>query len=272
MFLANGKHTYVGEDSFKDVLLFDGEKFIPHEGIVHTDAVLDRSALKIFPDKNSKITLNNKKFKTLCASKILMDDLLKEYMPHSYELSGPDSFPSEVGDSPHVLKPVSGLGGKGIFFGTGKELEQKYIELYASDAKEYLLQEFIETDSGIPGIVLGRHDMRVVLIGGIIRWVTIRTPKDGSLCANVAQGGEIRDITSQEMPKEVLEVVGKIAQLIESKYGKHLIYSIDFGVANGRVVVFEINDQIGFPNENMSSRVVFIESLIQELVDISCVA
>ena len=92
----------------------------------------------------------------------------------------------------------------------------------------------------------------------------VRTPKDGGYLANVAQGGSIKEVELEKIPKPIMEVVLDIQKKIDDKFDNP-IYSIDFGVMDGKPYVFELNDQIGFPREDMASAKNFVSSLVEAL-------
>jgi len=96
----------------------------------------------------------------------------------------------------------------------------------------------------------------------------VRTPKKGSFLANVAQGGKIKEIPLEKLPKKVITAVRKTQKRIDRKYN-FPIYSIDFGLQKDRPYIFELNDQIGFPRATMRSHKKFIEGLLVSLEKLS---
>ncbi len=265
MFLANGLDGYKGGYTFENTLFFDGTKFIHHNTSINADYIIDRSASFVFPNPQMTKVFNPIDFKLFCASKINMYKLLADFMPKTFFIkstSGLKKICASINnDRLYVLKPSTGLGGKGIIFGTATELAQQILE----PAKDYVLQEFIDTSHGISHITESHHDLRVVLLNDKIVWITVRIPKNGSLLANVAQGGTIRDITNEALPLCVIKTVSAVQKTIAKKYSQPLLYSIDMGIENGCAYVFELNDQIGFPSENMPSSKNFIKSLVETM-------
>ncbi|MBU0598456.1 hypothetical protein KKF61_05740 [Patescibacteria group bacterium] len=82
-------------------------------------------------------------------------------------------------------------------------------------------------------------------MNGRIVQTYIRIPKQGSLLANVAQGGKMLEIKKSAVPKKAI----KIAFLIDKKIKRmgNRMYAMDFGFENGRPYVFELNPRAGFP-------------------------
>jgi glutathione synthase/RimK-type ligase-like ATP-grasp enzyme len=197
-----------------------------------------------------------------------MYELLGEFMPKSLKIKNQSELKTALQSFPAkkiaVLKPAKGLGGKGIIVDVPQNLAQINIET----GKEYVLQQFIDTSQGIKNIVKKKHDLRIIIINGEIVLAHVRTPKEGSYLANVAQGGTIKKITLKKIPKEALNVTKKIQKIINKKYN-YPIYSIDFGFENETPYVFELNDQIGFPSEKMLGHAHFIQKLLASLEKIT---
>jgi hypothetical protein len=270
MFIASGKNNYLGQTIFKNLLFFDGNIFVKKNKPLPIDAIYDRSGGIEFPPKNiSPKVLNSRSFKVLCYDKNLMYDQFGEFMPKSFRISNKKDFFKSLSlfDKKNlvVLKPANGLGGKGIFI----DFPDKLAALNNNFKKEHVLQEFVDTSRGIPGITSGRHDLRIIIVGGKIVLAHVRTPKAGYLLANASQGGTITEVPLKKIPAKVLCVVKNIQNKIDKKFN-FPIYSIDFGISCGKTpYIFELNDQIGFPGPKMHNSKFFIESLIKSLKKLS---
>ncbi len=263
MYVSSGRPAYKGGLFFGNLLKFEKGKFIECQGVIEADAVYDRSGGLAFPsDEISDKVLNSASFKKLCADKNATHETLGNLMPKSIKIQSTAVLEKELAKFPSdkmaVLKPASDFGGKGIFIDYPEKLKKVTIE------RDYVLQEFVDTSKGIKGLVDGLHDLRVVIVEGNIVFAHVRTPKEGSLLANVAQGGGIFEIGLEMIPEYVMNSVRKVQDIIDDKYNKPL-YSVDFGISNDRAYVFELNDQIGFPNENMHSRKKFICNIAKSL-------
>ncbi len=160
-----------------------------------------------------------------------------------------------------VAKPVNGIKGRGIFIGTPKEI----LAAFPSLSEPYLIQEFIDTSHGIPGVTTTNHDIRFVVAHGEIILAALRTPKEGSLLANVAQGGSIQEIPLPSLPLPVQECAQEIKKRMDELFGPSY-YSLDFGIEEGIPYLFEINDRIGFPRETMPHATSFAKGLAQTLL------
>lgn len=270
MYFCTGPENYLGDRGFSDPYLYDGDSFVFQEGItIRADAVYDRSGGLHFPPEDiSSRVLNARSFKLLCADKNQTYDLLREFMPKNFSIKNRDELERALENFSAtdlaVLKPANDFGGKGILIEHPDVLKTARIEPGAS----YALQEFVDTSEGIPGIVSGHHDLRIVIVEGKAVLSHVRTPKPGSLLANVAQGGSIREVPLGNIPRTVLDTVRRIQNIIDQRFSLPL-YSIDFGVSGDTPYVFELNDQIGFPSEEMRGAETFIDRLLLSLERLS---
>lgn len=267
MYISSGRCAYKGNLIFENLLKFENGSFTKHSGSIAADAVYDRSGgLEFPPEDISHKVLNGASFKKLCADKNASYAILSAFMPKSLQVRTSDEMREALSTFPPnalaVLKPENDFGGKGIFIDYPEKLHGISI------TRSYVLQEFIDTSGGIDGIVNGPHDLRIVIVEGDAILAHVRTPREGSLLANVAQGGSLHEVSLNAIPHYIMESVHKIQNIIDSKYNKPL-YSIDFGIMDKKAYVFELNDQIGFPSEVMHSRVHFLHSIIASLKRLS---
>ncbi|OGI22092.1 MAG: hypothetical protein A2808_03650 [Candidatus Moranbacteria bacterium RIFCSPHIGHO2_01_FULL_55_24] len=266
MYVANGKENYEPPLTFKDAYLYTGNFFELQKGIIEADAVFDRSGGISFPPVEiGQKTLNSSEFKHLCHDKNLMGIRLGRFMPRSFVIKNQEELLSQLksleGAPLAVLKPAKGMQGKGILIDKPENLAHVVLE----EKSEYVLQEFVDTSQGIPGITEGYHDLRIVVVNGKITLAHVRTPKEGSLLANVALGGSIEEVPLEKIPSFILSCVQEIQAVIDEEFDFPL-YSIDFGIqAGSQPFVFELNDQIGFPSEKMNSSELFIENTLEAL-------
>jgi len=259
------RKTYKGGGIFEGVWKFTDGKFEIVKTPVKIDLVYDRSAGVKFPPQNDtgSVWVNNADFKVLAWDKWAAYKVIGEYMPQTLLLENESEIPEvlkKIKSDWVVLKPFNGLKGIGIFIGPKEEaLDFKFHERY----KKYIAQEFIDTSDGISGLAPGKHDLRVVIINGKVVWCHVRSPIGESFLANAAQGGNLVEVDYEKVPTNIKDIVEKISKSFYEKYDNP-IYSLDFGVGkDGRPVIFEINDQIGFPKWEMKNRDNFLFSLIE---------
>lgn len=228
------------------------------------DLVFDWTSGLEFPPKNDPglNVMDSREFKILCADKWQMYQKLKKYMRNTFfvdrdKKSLRDILQKIEGDWV-VLKPLSGLKGKGIYVG-----DKKSAFGFDFEDQDYIAQEFVDTSRGIPGIVGGRHDLRIVINNRKVVWCHIRIPREGTYKANVGQGGKLIEVDYKKVPESVRSIVEEISGKFYIEYDNPL-FSIDFGIdGEGYPWVFEINDQIGFPMPNVIGKEIFLKELVE---------
>lgn len=271
MYFVSGIERYLGNFKFENPLFFDGKRFVYKHKLITADAVFDRSGgVKFPPVSISDKTLNRIAFKKICWNKLKTYELIGKYMSKSYAVRSRRDLLKNLKRFPRnslvVLKPARGLGGKGIMIEKRDKIKKRKIS-----KNLYLLQEFVDTSCGIKGTVSGKHDLRIAIAEGKIVLAHVRTPRPGSFLANVAQGGSIKEIPLEKIPKKVLKVVRAVQDKIDKKFN-YPLYSIDFGISKNGIFVFEINDQIGFPTEEMKNAKSFVNQILKSLQRLSAIA
>ncbi|MCX6705449.1 MAG: ATP-grasp domain-containing protein [Candidatus Woesebacteria bacterium] len=213
-------------------------------------------------DKGLKV-VNSREFKELTCNKWETYLILRDYMPKTYwvgELKNAFNLVNQISTENIVLKPYDGLRGKGIFIGLKKDLKDFKPE---KTDRKYISQEFVDTSKGIPNLTPGRHDLRIVVINGEVVWCHVRVPAQGSYLANAAHGGNLTEVDYSQVPESVKKVVKVISRRFYKDYDNP-IFSLDFGIGlDGTPLIFEINDQIGFPRWEMKNRDNFLTALIR---------
>jgi glutathione synthase/RimK-type ligase-like ATP-grasp enzyme len=246
MYLGVKPTIHHGGMEFENVLFFTGEQFELQLKKISFDAIFDRSPNKNFPtpDIDSK-TLNTLAFKKLANNKDCTYELLSEYMPKTFILGSEQDLeaaltffrPKELA----VFKPVDEFGGRGVVITEAENITPFYL----ISNKKFILQKFVDTSYGVPGIISGHHDLRIIIMNGTPIMLQAREPKLGELRANISQGGHSFEFSFEAAPSALRKIVSKVHPLIDTLYS-YPFYSIDFGIdQDGTPYIFEINDQIG---------------------------
>lgn len=258
------RKTYKGDGFFDGVWLFKNGQFERVEKPVKIDLVFDWVGNLLFPSKNEKslMVINCREFKELTCDKWAAYKILSEFSPKTYwagDLKNAESLLPKIRTKNVVLKPYDGLRGKGIFIGPKENLKDFKPD---KPNTKYILQEFIDTSAGIPNITPGKHDLRIVVINEEVVWCHVRVPVPGTFLANAAQGGNLTEVDYANVPESVKKIVREISKKFYEVYDNPM-FSLDFGInEKGTPLVFEINDQIGFPKWEMKNRDKFLEGLV----------
>lgn len=259
------RKTYIGNSVFNGAWLFNDGEFSQVFDQIKIDLVFDWVGNLKFPPLNEPglRTVNTRKFKEMSCDKWKMYERLKEFMPKTVrvgDIKNLDKILPEIATNWVVIKPVNGLKGKGIFVGPKSDVKN-----FEFDPKftTYIAQEFVDTSGGIPGLTEGFHDLRVVVTNKKPVWCHVRVPPEGTYKANVGQGGSLTEIEFEAIPEKIKQIIKKIAPQFYKEFDNPL-YSLDFGVdKSGRPYIFEINDQMGFPQWGMKNMDLFLNALVE---------
>lgn len=269
MYLIRGLSKHLGQTAFSSPMKFDGANFVITKDVVEMDAVLDRSGGLDFPpaELDNKV-LDNRDFKLICWDKNLMYGVLKNYMPLSVSVCDAHDLRRKVSnfssDNKVVLKPSRGLKGQDVVI----DYPENIIHAPLKEGETYILQSFVDTSTGIEGVVQGVHDLRMIVVNGEILFASVRRPADNSLVANTSQGGQAQEVPIEIIPRYVMYVAEAIRETVDSEYNRPL-YSVDFGIADERPYLYEINDTIEFPSEQLPSAGAFVSKLLDRLIEMA---
>lgn len=162
-----------------------------------------------------------------------------------------------------VVKPERGSGGEGVIIETSQKLIGMNLDY------PLILQEFIDSSHGIPGITPSYHDLRLVFINDELIYSYIRIPKEGSLLANVAQGGSMEIIERERLPLSLNPVIDAVRKAFAHFPKK--IYTIDLIFDDHvRPWIIELNSMPGiyFSPGQEATRDRFYQSLINNFKDV----
>ncbi|MEA2007353.1 MAG: hypothetical protein U9O20_04325 [Patescibacteria group bacterium] len=105
-----------------------------------------------------------------------------------------------------VLKPLEESGGRGIIIDKKDEilrLTKKNNFVFTP----YIVQEFINTSAGIPAVMKGVHDLRLVFINDMLVYSYYRQPAKEKLLANLVQGGRMEIVSLEKLPRELDPII-----------------------------------------------------------------
>lgn len=190
--------------------------------------------------------LNHRELSEICTDKFLMYELFSEFCPKTFLAKTQAEFLTaleQITTPLAVVKPLEGYEGNDVFIEPAAQLAEKKLVF------PVIVQEFIDTSAGIPGIIDGHHDLRVTLLNDEVAFSWVRTPPPGKLTANVAQGGIFKMVPLEKIPPAVLDIVRKIDAHM-ARFGTRF-YCIDFGISPDGPRLIEMNAQVGiFPDKD----------------------
>lgn len=168
--------------------------------------------------------INNRLFTQIIGNKLTTSLLFPKWSKKSWLVDSKTELTNalaKIKTSLIVAKPLSESGGKNVIIGPREDLLKKKLKF-----KDCLVQEFIDSSEGVPGISKGEHDLRIVCVNDKIIYSFIREPKKGSHLANLAQGGSLTIIPNDKIPASIKPIFQYANNLFKT-FGPR-IYSIDF--------------------------------------------
>ena len=159
-----------------------------------------------------------------------------------------------------VIKPLMESGGNGVQVLSKKEALKK-----ACLQETNLVQEFIDSSKGVPNISHSMHDLRIVMVNEKIIYAYIREPKKGSYLANLAQGGSLKIVPKEKLPKSILPIIKSVNEILSSFNPR--VFSIDFMFdENKKPWIVELNSMPGlfFTSEEKP----YMLEMYQELLNV----
>jgi glutathione synthase/RimK-type ligase-like ATP-grasp enzyme len=189
--------------------------------------------------------INTKEFDDMCTDKANVYRMFPNLCPLTFTVHTPEEIDEALKKIPSqlvVVKPLSAYGGQGVFIGK-KEEARPHITQFP-----YLIQEFIDSSHGIPGITTRVHDYRMVIMNGEVVYTFIRTPaKKEGLISNLSLGGWMTPVKKELRPKGALALCSEVDRAF-SRFERR-IYSVDCALnSDGVWKLIELNAPPGQQN------------------------
>ncbi len=236
-FVTRGPHAYKGGTTFASGWEY-GEtgELVAHPEPIVADVIYNKGHLSA---DRLALVINDPELDALCTDKSRTAELLPEISPHTCIAASAEELDARLAElsTPRIAaKPVDGEGGEGVLIGPKDEVRVSIKKF------PYLLQDFIDTDAGIPGIVEGSHDFRMLCVRGKLIQAFVRTPPPGGLLPNVAQGGSTHEVPLDKVPASAIDIFNLVDTRL-SGYADR-VYSIDLGLHRGKEwKLFELNSR-----------------------------
>ncbi len=213
---------------------------------------------------------NTPAFRRFFASKYAAYELLHEFFPQTIRVKREEDLSparARFPDARAVFKPDTGTNGRGVtVMEKGDAALNEEMRAIIAEPGGAILQEFIDTASGISRICDSYHDLRIAVMNkGTIALTHVRIPEPGSLIANYAQGATIRELSPADLPESVLSLHRAVYGRIAARFPNPM-YTMDVGIgADGRPLLFEINGTTAFPWPGFAGKNFFMKNLAEHL-------
>jgi len=238
LYIVRTQESYLGGNCFKSGWVFEKGELKDVDEVIEADLIFNKGNLVW--DKTAYV-INVEEVERLCTDKSLTYATFPLHSPQSRVVHNAGELAAalaELNGDMLVAKPLNKEGGEGVHIAPRKEIGE-YVKEFP-----YIIQEFIDTSAGIPGLMDGHHDLRIASVNGVITHCYYRTPPQGSLLANVAGGGQMYFVTPEQIPAEPMGLFKEI-DVYMSRYAER-IYSVDMGRnSDGRWMIIEMNSRPG---------------------------
>jgi len=243
IFVVRGVRLYRGRGTFDNGYRYAHGAFSRWRTPITARVVFDKDGERCLPDQGRDWTVvNHPRLARLLHRKERTHEVFHRYMKAMYRVytrRGCLRALARLAGCMAVFKPVDQVGGRGVV------IASKIMLLRKLRSYDGLIEEFIDTSGGIPGLTPSYHDLRVVILDGKIIETYIRVPKPGSLISNFARGGTCHYYPLSKIPRKVREIAARVDRdFVE--FG-HRVYSIDFGFEGDTPYIIEMNEQPGLP-------------------------
>jgi len=243
------KGAWIRVNDIKPDLIYDKTKATPEALFFKTTEL---SSLPITNDVEFTNLIDNKLFTSL-----LFPQHTKKHHK-ALDMTDLKNILKRIKTSKVVLKTSSDSGGENVFILEKKDVAHTEIPF------PILAQEFIDSSHGIDGIVKSVHDLRLVFIEDELIYSYTRTPAQGSLLANLSQGGTMQIIPKNQLPTTITKLVSDVQNTLSTFQNK--IYTIDIMFdENQQPWIVELNSMPGlfFSEEQYEERKKVYTTIIQ---------
>lgn len=237
--IVRGIGTFLDGNRFKGYWEFDGTTFARREEEVELDLIYDKGYF--VGDAKTKL-LNDAEMNRICVDKRATIAMFPDLSPKTAEAKDRVALEKILSDWPSpmaVAKPVDGAEAKGVVIGSPAEV------LAADHEFPVIVQQYVDTSNGIPGIIDGVGDLRTILVDGQVALTYARSAKPGTLISNVSKGGKEIEVLPEARPKEAMDIAFAVDKAFEP-LSKHRVFCVDCARdADGTWYIIELNSKPG---------------------------
>lgn len=204
------------------------------------------------------VTIKDNREKSVFRALKMLNEIISKH-PDKYD------FSDEI-----IMKNRFGAGGIHVYKFEANKIKKMIASMKRNEKISYIIQPYIKFDKGFSyKNLLVAADIRLIYLGGKIIQTYIRTAKKDDFRCNEHQGGSLKYISVNEIPKEVVITSNKIAISLNKKCS---LYTLDFIISNnGNIYLLEGNTGPGLDwnlliKENEIQAQKLIRIIVKELV------
>lgn len=267
VFIVRGLGSYLGRGIFSHGWQVREGKLLEINNHIKVDLIFHRGSEDTIPVTYDCPIINHPNLERFTGDKIRVADFFSHISPKTKAINVYEEFVQViklwglVGNDFIVLKKNFLYGGHGIHILPVKDVHESLYKNW----KDVLVQEFIDSSVGIPGIIDGLHDIRVISINGEPVFTYVRVPAKGSFLANLSQGGTYIPLTLDRLPEVLIKLVKEINRRLEQY--RPSILAADFFNSKDGFKLIELNSRPGVHDPDFSPEdKVFHDKMVQMLV------
>lgn len=187
--------------------------------------------------------INNLNFTRILDDKLITSMIFDKWSKKSWIVNSHEKLKKilpKIKSQKFVIKPISESGGKNIYI-----VDKKNVDKIAVD-REYIVQEFIDSSSGVPGIKtsFSMHDLRLVFVNETLAYSYLREPAIGSYLANLSQGGSLTIVPKEKLPNSLKPIINYVNEVFETFANR--VFSVDLMFdENNKPWIIELNSMPG---------------------------
>lgn len=236
-------NSYMGKGIFSHGWQVRDGQLILINKYIEADLIFNRDDKNTIPAIYDCPIINHPDLDQICVDKVATARLFPDLSPKTSTICSYDEYVQIVNQwglkktDKIVVKKNFLSGGRGIYIRSVGEIDEFLYDSWDN----ILLQEFVDNSVGIPRIVDGLHDIRVITINGNPVFMLVRVPQPGSFLANVSQGGSEVQVSLDQLPPILLPMIERINTVL-AQY-RPSIFASDF-----------VNSKDGFKLVELNSR------------------
>jgi predicted ATP-grasp superfamily ATP-dependent carboligase len=262
LIFVRGEESYLGDLTFSHGTEFVDGQLVDIEHPIKVDLIYNKCrglAPKSLPTKN---IINSPELDEICSNKFVTYETLPDHVIPTFKISA-ENYAEVLTTLPSddlLIKPLDGEEGQGI----ERISKGSFTPNLIQGNQHYVVQPFIDTSHGIPGVCEGPHDLRLILFNGKPTLSFLRQPKAGGYISNVGQGGSLRSVDLAHIPTEAFDVAREVDAALQKFFPR--VYTIDLVFGEEKVWVVELNSRPGLPHRKLTGDE-FAETFYASLIE-----
>ncbi len=195
------------------------QKFVTIEKSIHVDLLWVRGSKNTHRKINDIPTCNSKEIDGLCRDKLATYNLFKAFSPRTYiahSYTEAKEILQKFTSKKIITKPRYGEKSEGVHLIDVDKVEETLYD----DWKNILLQEYLDSSGGIPGLFEGTHELKVWLINGEVAGARYKRLHEGHIISSQtrATSGPNTPIDVQKLEPSLHDAIDSIKTALQNNH------------------------------------------------------